>query len=226
MSSLILQRAVVIIGASGHARVCLDIIMAQGVNVLGFFDDDDNLRGSTLHDHNILGDTKSAVAYIKNEDVDVFIAIGNNYTRKKIASIIKSELKYPLINAVHPSTIISSHSSMGHGNFIAPGVIINTGTKLGSYVILNTGATIDHDNHIHDFAQMSPGCNLSGNVTVEEGAFLGTGAVVIPGKTIGSYAIVGAGAVVIDDIPPFSTAVGVPARVIKQNIQTDTFLSG
>ncbi len=40
---------------------------------------------------------------------------------------------------------------------------------------------------------------------------------VILGKTVGAWAVVGAGAVVIHDIPTYRTAVGVPARVIKQH---------
>ncbi|MCS6816477.1 MAG: acyltransferase [Blastocatellia bacterium] len=55
-----------------------------------------------------------------------------------------------------------------------------------------------------------------GDIVVEENATIGANAVVLPGVTIGRSAIVGAGAVVTRDIPPFSIAVGVPARVIKR----------
>lgn len=46
-------------------------------------------------------------------------------------------------------------------------------------------------------------------------ADIGTGAVILPGVTIGQGSIIGAGAVVTGDIPPFSIAAGVPARVIR-----------
>ena len=45
---------------------------------------------------------------------------------------------------------------------------------------------------------------------------MGTGATVIQCKTIGKGATIGAGAVVVDNVDPFSTAVGVPAKVIKK----------
>lgn len=45
---------------------------------------------------------------------------------------------------------------------------------------------------------------------------MGSGSTVIQGKTIGEGAIIGAGAVVINDIEPYCTAVGVPAKVIKE----------
>ena len=48
---------------------------------------------------------------------------------------------------------------------------------------------------------------------------LGEGVCVMPGVTIGDYSVIGAGAVVTRDIPPFSVAVGSPAKVIKQITQ-------
>jgi len=83
----------------------------------------------------------------------------------------------------------------------------------------SVNCTIDHDCHIFEHAYISPGCNLSGRVTIGTGAFLGTGAVVLPQISIGEWSIVGAGAVVTKDIPPRVTAVGVPARVIKQHAE-------
>ena len=52
-------------------------------------------------------------------------------------------------------------------------------------------------------------------ITINNDAWLGAGVIVLQGVTIGEYAIVGAGAVVTKDIPPYSIAVGNPARVIK-----------
>jgi sugar O-acyltransferase (sialic acid O-acetyltransferase NeuD family) len=208
---------VVIIGASGHARVCLEILEAHGLEVIGFYDDDPNLVGTTLHGYPILGKISQLVSAWDEENRDFFVAIGNNDDRKNIVGLLINNFQKNPINAIHPSTVISKRTKIGSGNFIAAGVIINTGSILEDNVIINTAATIDHDNYIKNYAQISPGCNLAGNVTIEENVFIGTGAVIIPGKTIGAHAIIGAGSVVIDDIPPGCTAVGVPARIIKQN---------
>jgi acetyltransferase-like isoleucine patch superfamily enzyme len=53
-------------------------------------------------------------------------------------------------------------------------------------------------------------------VKIGEGAEIGTGAVIVPGCAIGDWSIVGAGAVVTGNVPDDATAVGVPARVVKQ----------
>ena len=52
-------------------------------------------------------------------------------------------------------------------------------------------------------------------ITIKNDAWLGADVIFLQGVTIGEYAIVGAGAVVTKDIPPYSIAVGNPARVIK-----------
>jgi UDP-perosamine 4-acetyltransferase len=80
--------------------------------------------------------------------------------------------------------------------------------------IVNTGAIIDHDCVIGDHVHLAPGTKLAGNVSVEEGAFLGIGATVVPEINIGKFSRVGAGAVVINDISPFTTVVGVPAKAL------------
>lgn len=68
---------------------------------------------------------------------------------------------------------------------------------------------------LEDFAILSPGVHISGYVTLGEGCYIGTGANIIDRKTIGAWSVVGAGSVVINDVPPYSTTVGVPAKIIK-----------
>jgi maltose O-acetyltransferase len=53
-------------------------------------------------------------------------------------------------------------------------------------------------------------------VVIEDDGDLGIGAIVLPGVTIGRGAQIGAGAVVSRDIPAYSVAMGVPARVVRE----------
>jgi acetyltransferase-like isoleucine patch superfamily enzyme len=55
-------------------------------------------------------------------------------------------------------------------------------------------------------------------VKIGDGSWLGYGSVVLPGVTIGEHCVIGANSVVTHDVPSFSVAVGVPARVIKQYV--------
>ena len=54
------------------------------------------------------------------------------------------------------------------------------------------------------------------NVKIGNGVWLGQRVCVLPGVTVGAHSIVGANSVITHDIPPFSIAVGSPARVIKK----------
>jgi serine acetyltransferase len=52
-------------------------------------------------------------------------------------------------------------------------------------------------------------------VTIGNGSWLGHGVMVLPGSHIGRHVVIGANSVVSGDIPDYSVAVGVPARVIR-----------
>ena len=53
-------------------------------------------------------------------------------------------------------------------------------------------------------------------VVIEDYAWIGTLALILPGVTVGEGAVIGAGAVVAKDIPPYTIAVGNPAKVVKE----------
>ena len=57
---------------------------------------------------------------------------------------------------------------------------------------------------------------LTGPIKIGEGSWLGYGSQVMPGVTIGKHCVIGAGSIVTSDIPDYSVAVGIPARVIKK----------
>jgi sugar O-acyltransferase (sialic acid O-acetyltransferase NeuD family) len=203
---MIKKESVILQGGGEHARVVLDCLLSQQVEVLALFDPkyDGDLYGVPQR-----GQYDSTFA----PHAMAIVAIGNNAVRKKTAS----NTQHQFTNAIHPSSIISSRAMMGIGNMILHGAIIQTQTRLGNHVIINTGVRVDHDCSIGDYVHLAPGVILSGTVTVGEGAFIGAGATVIPGKKIGNWTIVGAGAVVIDDVPDFAVVVGSPARIIKFN---------
>lgn len=75
--------------------------------------------------------------------------------------------------------------------------------------------------HQRDLNKYKPGmyamhCPFKeGKVIIKDGAHIGIGAIILPGVTIGEGAIIGAGAVVSKDIPAYSLALGVPAKVVK-----------
>jgi len=120
---------------------------------------------------------------------------------------------------VHPSAIISPKSSLREGCIVSMGVIIASHTKLGRHVFLNRGVLIGHHTEIGDFVSVQPGANIAGVCRIGEAAYIGMGAVILDHITIGAHSVVGAGAVVTKNIPDHVLVVGVPAKIIKENIK-------
>ena len=203
---------VVIIGAGGHAKVVYDAILsAEQHEVIGFVDDNVDLIGTKLYGLPIVGniaDLDSVEGYV--------IAIGNNTVRQEKVAFY-SQAGYVPITVIHPRAVIAKTAQICEGTVVFANVVVNPEAQIGKHVILYTACTIDHECDIADYAYISPGCNVGGQVAIETGAFLGIGAVVLPRITVGAWSIVGAGAVVTKDIPAHVTAVGVPAKVIKQH---------
>jgi sugar O-acyltransferase (sialic acid O-acetyltransferase NeuD family) len=186
-------------GASGHAKVIIDMLIASGVKIDALFDDDKTI--SEL--------MSIPVKHQWNHESPIIISIGNNFTRKQIAEKLCCE--YGI--AIHPSAIISPYASIGEGSVVMQGTIVQSSAHIGKHCIVNTGATVDHECVIEDYVHISPKATLCGNVYVEEGAWIGASAVVVPGVRIGKWSLIGAGSVVVSDIPDGVIAYGNPCRV-------------
>ncbi|UCB53368.1 MAG: acetyltransferase [Candidatus Zixiibacteriota bacterium] len=119
---------------------------------------------------------------------------------------------------VHPSPRISSKSSVGEGTIISPGVIVASHTHLGRHVLVNRGALVGHHTEIGDHVTVQPGANIAGACRIGQATYVGMGALVLDHIKIGAHSIVGAGAVVNKDVPDNVQVVGVPARIVKENI--------
>ncbi len=198
-------RRLLVVGASGHAKVVLATAMAAGWEPAGLLDDDPQKQGRDVLGVRVIGTTADA----RKVDADAAVlAIGNSATRRELSR----RLGLPWGTVVHPQAVIHPTVQLGEGTVVFAGVVVQPDVSIGRHVILNTGATVDHDCVVGAFAHLAPGSHLAGNVTVGEGGFLGIGVVAIPGVRIGEWTTVGAGGVVVRDLPAEVTAVGVPAR--------------
>jgi sugar O-acyltransferase, sialic acid O-acetyltransferase NeuD family len=189
-------------GASGHAKVILDILESSNIEVKGFIDDNSSLNNFMQY---VVHHT------IVNDMFPIIISIGNNCVRKMIAS----KLSCTFGKVISNTAIVSKKCKISEGTVVMQGAIIQSDTTIGSHCIINTGSSIDHECLIGNFVHISPHATLCGNVCVGEGAWIGAGATIIQGVTIGAWAIIGAGAVVIKDVPDNAVVAGVPAKVIK-----------
>ena len=189
-------------GASGHAKVIIDILNDSGIPVNGLIDDNESLES-------LMG---YPVVHGQTDLSPVIVSIGNNAIRKKIVG----KLSGTFGKAIHPMAILSAHSTVGEGSVVMQGAIIQSGATIGNHCIINTGASVDHECEIEDFVHISPHATLCGNVYVGEGSWIGAGTIVLPGVKIGKWSIVGAGSVVAKDIPDKVLASGNRCKILKR----------
>jgi sugar O-acyltransferase (sialic acid O-acetyltransferase NeuD family) len=206
---------ILIFGASGHAKVVIDIAEKSGIPVLGLFDDDVALHGKRVYGYEVKG---GKAALLSSGSLlpshCVVVAIGNNAIRTEIAAWLVANggsLCRPL---VHPSAQLARGAGIGNGSVVMAGVVINSDTRVGQNAIVNTGAIIDHDCVIEAAAHVAPGVTLCGGVKVGAGTLIGAGSVVHPNRCIGTNVTVGAGATVLNDVEDGCTVVGSPAKRI------------
>jgi len=194
-------------GASGHAKVVIEIAEQNGHTIGGLIDANPAITA-------LLGYTVSAQLPKDDYASNVFlISIGNNRIRKQIAQEMAS-VHFEML--AHRQAAISQRATIDEGTVIMAGVSVNSEVSIGRHCIINTNASIDHDCSIADFVHISPNAALAGNVTIGEGTHIGIGACVIQGIKIGKWCTIGAGAVIIRDVPDGATVVGNPGRIIKQ----------
>lgn len=94
------------------------------------------------------------------------------------------------------------------------------GVDIGNDVLIGSNSSIhalnydykSREKHIVDQGTISKG------ITIEDDVWIGANTLIVDGVTISKGAVVGGGSVVTKDIPPYSLAVGVPAKVIKERV--------
>ncbi len=210
------MKNIVIIGAGGVGREVSLIIqqineLEPTWNLLGFIDDNTDNWGKVINGYSVIGGIDS-LEFLSN-DTYIVIAIANYEVKKKIVNKVNNKFKFATI--VHPKVWIHDYMTVGQGTIIYEGAILTANIEIGNHVIISPKCGVGHDSIIKDYVSLLWNVNVSGNDLIEEGVMMGSGSTVIQGKKIGKGSIIGAGAVVVNDIESFSTAVGVPAAVIK-----------
>jgi sugar O-acyltransferase (sialic acid O-acetyltransferase NeuD family) len=213
-------------GASDHCKYTIDIIeQEKKYEIAGIFDYQLE-KGSFFYGYEILGylhDLAEIAAKLKASAG--IVAIGDNYTRSKLAAEIHAIVPdFQFVNAVHPSVILGKNSTLGKGCVIMAGVIINNDCKVGDHVFLATKCSVDHDSTVGDYSSLSPGVVTGGRVSIGYCTAIGIGATILHYTAIGSNSVVGAASLVNKTVGDNAVVYGVPAKFIKSRNENDKYL--
>ena len=224
-SRLNLNRNIVVIGASGHAKVVIDIIEQQGCHSIVGLIDTFKEPGTTLMGYHVIGREDCLPGLLAaGEITGGIIAIGHNWLRHQVVQRIRERTSgFPFVSAIHPSARIAREVLLGQGVAIMAGVSINPGTRIGDFCFLNTNASVDHDSILGEFSCLQPNAATGGNVRLGAFSAISMGANIIHNVTIGSHTVVGAGSTVLSDLPDSVVAYGTPCRAIRERKPEDNY---
>ena len=208
-----MKKKLYIIGAGsvgGHVALNLTEY-SKDFQLEGFFDDDPEKVGTEQYGYPVIGTISDA-----NKLQDVALVIGIAFPKIKSGVIeklsINNSVEFPSL--IHHKAWVSNDVEIGKGVVIYPGATINYGSVIGDFVVLNMNCALGHHTKIGNYSSFAPGVKTGGHTTVEKLVDVGIGVSTLQNITIGSHSTIGGQAMVIEDIPPKSTAVGIPARVI------------
>jgi len=106
---------------------------------------------------------------------------------------------------------------IGSGSTIGMGNVIIGPVSIGNNVILAQNIVVSGLNHGYENVDIPPVMQKETThpIIIEDDVWIGANSVITAGVTIGKHVVIGGGSVVTKSIPPFSVAVGNPAKVIK-----------
>jgi sugar O-acyltransferase (sialic acid O-acetyltransferase NeuD family) len=220
-------REVVIVGAGGFGREIADwctrasyshtphVLTHPPINlkVKGFIDNNADKLPKKINGITVLG-TDDWV-FSQKQKPNLVLGIGHPHIKRKIFEKFQGKAIFP--NVIDTDCLSGSmvNIPIDSGIIITPGNVLTCNISIGMFTLINLHCTVGHDCEIGDFATLSPGVNMSGYTKVGEGSYLGTGCSTLEGVSIGKWSVVGGNAFVNKNLPDNITAVGIPAKVIK-----------
>ena len=173
------KRSILLIGAGGHSRSCIDVIEAtRKYRIVGLVGTEDEI-GNKVNGYEVIG-SDNHLPELSNEYENAHISIGQIGDARKRVETFNTAKKYGFHfpSIISPKAYVSSSSSIGIGSIVMHGAIINSGTTIGENCIINSNALLEHDVKIGSHCHISTGAIVNGDVRIGDETFVGSGAVI------------------------------------------------
>lgn len=214
-----MAKKILVIGAGDGVKEVIFYInrinqLKNTFEVVGFIDDNVELHGRKIFNHEILG----GLNWIEENNENFYCNI-NMHNPKIRADIVKKleTIGVKFTNIIDPSAQIDWDSvELGEGIIIGATTTILPNVTINDHVIIDYGTSVGHDCKLDKYVTVSPNVGIAGNSNIGEGVFIGIGVNIIQHIEIGSWSVIGAGSVVVNNIPPEVVSYGVPAKVMRK----------
>lgn len=198
------ESAIILIGAGGHCRSCIDVIELGGkFTIAGIVERSGGYARGSILGYPVIG-TDDDLARLRDDCKLALVTVGqikSPDTRMRLFDKLL-EFDFELPTIVSPLAYVSSHARIDQGTIVMHHALVNAGASIGRNCIINTKALIEHDAIIEDHCHVSTGAVVNGGALIEAGTFIGSNAMCIEGITMGARCVVGAGTRVLGTVPP------------------------
>jgi sugar O-acyltransferase (sialic acid O-acetyltransferase NeuD family) len=194
---------ILLAGAGGHARACIDVIEAEGRFAVAGLIGVAGEVGAYVLGYPVIG-TDADLEKFLTRVAFALVTVGQIKTadpRVRIYSRLE-QCGYGFPTIVSPRAHVSSHATVGGGTIIMHGAIVNAAARVGNNCIINSNALIEHDAIIEDHCHISTAAAINSGVRVGARTFVGSNASVRQGLSIGKNCVIGMGQKVLSDCSP------------------------
>jgi sugar O-acyltransferase (sialic acid O-acetyltransferase NeuD family) len=186
--------SLILIGAGGHARACIDVIEhLDAFKIAGLIGTEEELQHECMG-YSVIA-TDSHLPSLAKKYQYALITVGqieSPLIRQRLYEQAL-ELGFKLPTIISPIAYVSRHTVVGDGTIVMHGAIVNAGAKVGNNSIINTNALIEHDATVSEHCHISTGAIVNGTANIGCGSFVGSGSIIKQGLTLGSKCVVGMG---------------------------------
>ena len=136
----------IIVGAGGHGRCCLDIAREKYDDIVFL---DDGLIGKTINGYKVVAGMND-MSRLYGKYSNIFIAVGNNKLREKLIGQAE-KIGFNVISLISNQSNVSKYAKIGYGSVIFPNAVVESNASIGNGCVVCANCTINHDAVIDDF---------------------------------------------------------------------------
>lgn len=214
------MKDIAIFGAGGFGRevACLIKRINESLdeprwNFIGFFDDNEALKGTQNEYGSVIGGRKELNEYEGN--LSIAIGIGSPSAVKAIVcNITNPNVEYP--NLLDPTVQIADENNyeLGKGNVFCSNCIISIAVKVGDFNSFNNNTVLGHDDVVGNFNSFMPNVNISGGVKIGDCNFFGVKSTVLQFLKIGNNTKIGGMSLILRNTKDGFLYMGVPGKKV------------
>ncbi len=191
---------IVLIGAGGHARACIDVIEQAGQFSVAALVGMPDQVGSRVLGYPVVG-TDADLGSLRTRYTHALVVVGQIKTpqpRIRLFELLQ-EHGYTLPVIVSPHAHVSRHALLAAGTIVMHGAVVNASAVVGRNCILNSQSLVEHDAVIGDHCHIATAAAINSGVRIEAASFVGSNSCVRQGIRIGERCVIGMGQRVLAD---------------------------